>query len=438
MDMPTDLMKTEDTQKVSVSHDWSKLCPDLLRKIIESLSSLDFYRAKIVCSDWYSVWKTCVKRPLRPWRIIYEEKYTYCPSMMLFDPDEEKIYRELAGVSDKSYCLASSGNWLLMADSRLDFYIVNLLTGKRINLPPMESKIRGAQVRFELSRECSHWGYLLIDRRCMFIVEKEIFQSKRSAVLWINERTGDYFVAWIFNKHYLFTHKKGDDSWCWHRKWTKAGYLDLAYKNNKLYIYTTDNYIKIFDFSGDFLKEEIKNNPYRNRPFNYNRGVGEIIWERRIAIQKSGEVLIILRVKAEHYSCSFWIFKMNLESRKWERVDSIGDDEMIIFGHGATIRAPVQDVGDGVKSGSIWFVKFDHRPFRGVFDLATGKITTPKFCGYQSYIIPTTPFITCDSDGHRVGVRNLDVLSDAELQVSSRLEQQVNNISPATCVKVTE
>ncbi|KAG7563441.1 F-box domain [Arabidopsis suecica] len=142
-------MREEETQKVSDNHDWSKLCPDLLRKIIESLSSLDFYRSKIVCSDWYSVWKTCVKRPLRPWLIIYEEKYTSSPSMMLFDPKEDKFYRKLAGVSDKSNCMASSGNWLLMADSRLDFYIVNLLTSKRINLPPMESKISGSQVRFE-------------------------------------------------------------------------------------------------------------------------------------------------------------------------------------------------------------------------------------------------------------------------------------------------
>ncbi|CAE6065572.1 unnamed protein product [Arabidopsis arenosa] len=632
MDMPTDLMKKEETQKVSDSHDWSKLCPDLLRKIIDSLSSLDFYRAKIVCSDWYSVWKTCVKRPLRPWRIIYEEKYTYCPSMMLFDPDEEKIYRELAGVSDKSYCLASSGNWLLMADSRLDFYIVNLLTGKRINLPPMESKIRGAEVRFKQSRHCSHWGYLLIDQRweiiwerriaiqksgevliilrvkagdhsCSFWifkmnlesrkwervdsigddemiifghgatirahvqdvgdgvksgsiwfvkfdhrpfrgvfdlateqklfaqigmafgkhvqsdvyvhggsyanmilmnlesgkwervhsigddemlifghgvtirapvqdagdgiksgsiffafdgglrsdyrcysdcgifdiatmrfkrsnkpeygewghfveygkcgqsakpfrkdhVSKLIYGSQRSAVLWINEKTSDYVVAWIFKQYYLFTYKKGDESWWnWNNNWKPGqgrlnlGYLDLAYENSNLYLYTTDDHIKIIDFSRDFPKEEIENNPYLDHPFNYAPQGLELISKRRIAIQKSGEVLIIvslLEVLLDEWTPLFYIFKMNLESGKWERVHSIGDDEMLIFGHGVTIRAPVQDVGDGIKNGSICFVKddvcpgppgFDCPSNCGVFDLATSEITWPNRVGVKT------------------------------------------------------
>nr|AAD20064.2 F-box protein family, AtFBX7 [Arabidopsis thaliana] len=374
MGMTTDSMKKEETQKMSENHDWSKLCPDILRKIIESLSSLDFYRAKIVCSDWYSVWKTCVKRPLRPWRIIYRAKYYISTSLMLFDPDEDKIYKNLVGVSDESYRLASSGNWLLMADSRLDFYIVNLLTGKRINLPPMESKIRGAQARFVQSKYFYKSRYICFDNcNSIRISEKEVFESKRAAVLWIDERTGDYFVAWIFNKHYLFTHKKGDDSWCWNRKWTKPGYLDLAYKNNKLYIYNTDNYIKIFDFSGDYPKEDIENNPYHNRPLQYIRGPGEVLLSKRIAIQKSGEVLIILRV-IKGYNFLFWIFKMNFERRKWERVDSIGDDEMIIFGHGLTVRAPVQDIGDGVKSGSICFVEYDRQPFSGVFDLATEEM----------------------------------------------------------------
>ncbi|KAL1201127.1 F-box only protein 7 [Cardamine amara subsp. amara] len=71
---------------------------------------------------------------------------------------------------------------------------------------------------------------------------------------------------------------------------------------------------------------------------------------------------------------------MNLESNKWERVDSIEDDEMLIFGHGVTIKAPVQDVGDGIKNGSICFGKDDLWPgyncpsYCGVFDLATSRI----------------------------------------------------------------
>ncbi|XP_022544223.2 LOW QUALITY PROTEIN: putative F-box protein At2g03610, partial [Brassica rapa] len=80
------------------------------------------------------------------------------------------------------------------------------------------------------------------------------------------------------------------------------------------------------------------------------------------------------------------------ESSKWERVESIGDHEMLIFGHGVTVRAPVKDVGDGVKSGSICFVDddyvwpdHDHRGSNcGVFNIATNEIVwhSKKPCFY--------------------------------------------------------
>ncbi|CAL9248792.1 unnamed protein product [Arabidopsis halleri] len=135
-------MREEESQKVSENHGWSKLCPDLLRKIIESLSSIDYYRAKIVCSDWYAVWKSCVKRRLCPWRIVISKDDSY----KFYDPGEDKIYTtQYVGLSDNSYYMASSGNWLLM-----------------INLPSIESPIRGAQVRFERSGESGYtWGHFV-------------------------------------------------------------------------------------------------------------------------------------------------------------------------------------------------------------------------------------------------------------------------------------
>ncbi|XP_010430859.1 PREDICTED: putative F-box protein At5g38270 [Camelina sativa] len=387
MDTPNDSLREKESQKVSENKDWSKLCPDLLRKIIESLSSIGYHRAKIVCSDWYNVWKTCAKRRLCPWRIIYQDK-TY----KLLDPGEEKIYTtQYVGLSDNTYCMASYGNWLLMVDCRLDFYIFNLLTCEKINLPSMETLIRGgAQVRFERCGESGRreWGHFVEPCRKDHVSEG-IYGCKRSgAVVWINERTGDYFVAWIFKQHYVFTYKKGDDSWWnWNSNWQTGGknlgYLDLAYKNSKLYLYTTDDHIKIIDFSGDFPKEETENNPYKDHRFYYPMiamSEGEYIMRRRIAIEKSGEVLVILNlIKREELF--FYIFKMNPESGKWKRVASIGDDEMLILDHGVTIRAPVQDVGDGIKSGSIFFVEdCDRWPHYfcysdcGIFDIATTNI----------------------------------------------------------------
>jgi len=87
----------------------------------------------------------------------------------------------------------------------------------------------------------------------------------------------------------------------------------------------------------------------------------------------------------------FYIFKMNLESYKWERVYSIGD-EMLIFGRGVTVPLALKDLGHGIKSDSIYFVDDedvwpdhkdwpdykDHVSNCGVFDIATSKIEWPK------------------------------------------------------------
>ncbi|CAL9248780.1 unnamed protein product, partial [Arabidopsis halleri] len=243
----------------------------------------------------------CVKRPLCPWWITYKGD----PSM-LFDPKEDKIYKtKLLGLSGKSHCMASSGNWILVVDACLNFCILNMLTPKRINLPLLNSQILGVD-----------WEGIV---KC----------NTQLAILWINERTGDYVVAWIFKGFDLFSCKKGDDSW-WN--W-KSGCL-------------------IF----------------------------------RIAINKSGELLIIasLSLGELEWKSMFYVLKLNLESKKWERVDSIGDDEMLIFGHGVTIRAPARDVGDGIKSDSICFVDLwpgSSRSNCGIFDLATSRITWPKRFG---------------------------------------------------------
>ncbi|CAL9224437.1 unnamed protein product [Arabidopsis halleri] len=401
MDTPKDLMREEERRNVSDNHDWSKLYPDLLRSILERLNSIDFHRAKTVCSDWYSIWKTCVKRPLCPWRITYVKD-----SLMLFNPGEDKIYEGTnVGLSKDSYYMASSGNWLLMVDSHLGFYIFNLLTYKRIDLPSMESSIRGGKVRFE--RRMGQWGQFVEPCR-KDNVSKDFIICQRSAVLWIDERTGDYVVAWIYDNHYLFSYKKGDDSW-WN--WNdhlnmeslNLSFLDLAYRNSKLYLYTTNGHIKIVDFSGNDPIEVIEKNPYLEHPFRYFTKEGEYICKTRMTIQKSGEVFIILSVfeLISKRKLLFYIFKMNLESNIWERVESIGDDEMLIFGHGVTIRAPVQDLGDdGIKSGSIYFAVDDLRPIYypavsncGVFDLATSIIKWPKEDSFNNRFVKTHWFV---------------------------------------------
>ncbi|KAF8105258.1 hypothetical protein N665_0161s0055 [Sinapis alba] len=203
----------------------------------------------------------------------------------------------------------------------------------------------------------------------------------------MNERTGDYVAAWSYKEHYLFSYKKGDDVWCDH-KGTRC--RSMAYKDNKLYVFTSDDYVKVLDLSGD---EIVEGNPYRNHRFHFVLQPGEHVWKKKVAITNSGEVLIVLSLKVAvaEENRLFCIFKMNVESGDWERVDTLGGEVLILLGHGVTVRSPIKEInnGEGIKSDSICFIDYDLWPTAdyflpnrqincGMFDLATSTITWPK------------------------------------------------------------
>lgn len=198
--------------------------------------------------------------------------------MHLGDSSTEEGTRKLFGLFKKSYCMASSGNWFLMVD-RPKFFIWNLLTWETINLPSMESPICGEQVIFEPGSQrssCGHFDDYRVSNRVLYDTND---LKASAAVLWINEKTMDYVVAWSFRDHYLFFLKKGDDSWCnlnlnennlgfrdvvprrdFKKSGKNLGVLDMACEKGKLYLFTNDQQIMIIDISGEIPREEITEN----------------------------------------------------------------------------------------------------------------------------------------------------------------------------------
>ncbi|EOA25500.1 hypothetical protein CARUB_v10018843mg [Capsella rubella] len=354
-----------------IRSDWSELCSDILRLIFEGLGSKDFRRARSVCSHWYDVSRKCTL-PLYPWRILFKEGLTF-----LCDPGDVEenfhVKEHLGFHLSKSSVMASCSTWLLMKDPSL-LYLLNVFTPETINLPLMESCQERRDDDFE--------GFIKSTYKRQKISKFSCAQNP--ACFWINERRRDYVVAWNDQKsNNLFTYKKGDDYW-----YTLEGIncVDMAYKDAKLYLYTFDCSIKIFDFSGDFPNEIIRGNPYRNHPFHYPFQPWESVWKAKVATTNSGDVLIVLSMRGLVGERFFSMFKMNSESGDWERVESLGG-EVLIFGHGVTIK----DVnGWGIKSDSICFGNDDLCPTSGcaarfkpnkknksgVFDLATSRITS--------------------------------------------------------------
>ncbi|CAF1821100.1 BnaC04g11310D [Brassica napus] len=193
------------------------------------------------------------------------------------------------------------------------------------------------------------------------------------AVLWINERNGDFVVAWAIKQFYIFSYKKitndGDKGW----SITCTRCEDMAYKDNKLYVYTYDHYINVLDFSGNCPKETLEGNHYLNHPFPF---VDTTIYKMMIAIANSGEVMIFLSLN--ELNRKFCICELNLQVG---RVGSLGD-QLLIFGHGVTIRGPVKD--RGIKSDSICLLMMiiclviicgEERSKVWCVDLATSTIT---------------------------------------------------------------
>ncbi|XP_010513087.1 PREDICTED: putative F-box protein At2g33200 [Camelina sativa] len=273
----------------------------------------------------------------------------------------------------ESRSLASHGNWILMMNPSLDFYVLNVFTCERIYLPSLS--LRG-QVRFQRK----DGGGLFLEHSWLNR-ETIINRYIETAVLWIDEKTKDFVVCWIYNDQYLFSYKKGDDSW-WHLEGTKC--LHMAYKDQKLCVYTSDHLIKILDYSGDIPVEIIEENPYLNHPFYYDPKPWEYIWKRRLAITTSGDVLIILSLKGVleyQEKILFYIFKLNLQAgQEWERVDSLGN-EILVFGKEEILGGVIYFVPDDVWPEA---ANNDLQIYTGAFDLSTTKIiwTLPQLYYY--------------------------------------------------------
>ncbi|WZY81082.1 hypothetical protein YC2023_027466 [Brassica napus] len=122
---------------------WSELCPELVQCVFERLSFTYLKRGRSVCSSWRTALRGCVPKGNQiPWLILFpqndnnnENNNTSC---VLFVPeDRDKTYktRDLGAYFVKSSCVATYGSWLLMLDTLWNLYIINPLTGERIDLP---------------------------------------------------------------------------------------------------------------------------------------------------------------------------------------------------------------------------------------------------------------------------------------------------------------
>ncbi|CAH2078306.1 unnamed protein product, partial [Thlaspi arvense] len=311
-------------------HCWSNLPLDLMQMVFERLGFTDFERAKSVCSSWQSGSRQSQPKNQIPWMIIFTWHKNYC---LLFNPeDKEELYKTQPldddGLEDRT-CVATCRSWLLMeppnGGRERRFYILDVLTRERINLPGIEI-------------ESDRLIYLLPVRRLW------------SPILWVDEKTKDYIVIGLVGDEALVCLKKGDDSWkqipqlsfssiymCFH----------MVYKDHKLYCLNYDD-LHIFDFSGDIPLQVSKISVHgyvkREKDLGIMRhrmpwGMEDKVVRRKnsVVVTVRGDVLIVRSKRRPQETWRFRIYKMDSSNgNNWEEIVSLGD-EAIVLDLGVTV-----------------------------------------------------------------------------------------------------
>ncbi|CAN6847734.1 unnamed protein product [Brassica oleracea var. botrytis] len=299
---------------------WSELPSDVMRSVLERLSYPDFHRASAVCSAWYSVWRECVAKPNQvPWLILFPDPAQTKRRCMLYNPQEEKTVYKIHQDLVVDPCLASYGTWLLMSDPRLNLYLVNALTAEVSGFPTGK------------------------------------------AVVWIDEKTRDYVVAWTWGeKRYTASCKRRDRAW--RQILPFWGCRDMVLKDHKLYMYCDDDYIRVSDLSGKFPTKAAR--LHMLPPFRFRLGVlgppphrgvylpDFIDWTTNIVVTTSGQVLMVGSVLKCDLTWHFRIYKFNSANNDWEPTVSLGN-QALILDLGTTVQASL-DI-QGITRNSIYF-----------------------------------------------------------------------------------
>ncbi|EOA33238.1 hypothetical protein CARUB_v10021531mg [Capsella rubella] len=370
---------------------WSELCPDLLRCVLERLSFTDLNRAKSVCSSWHSASRGCVpKRNQIPWLILFpcdNNNNNNNGSCVLFIPDDrERVYRtrDLGVDFVRSCCLATYGSWLLMMDPMWNLNILNPLTGERIDLPLSEPVVP------EIARP-------------------SLKTASSLACLWVDEKSKDYLVVWSMSQTFMVYTKKGNNTWrrmITNMEWSKSDkHMVYNHRAQKLYVYRNAEAVRIWSFREDHPQRVFEAKYYYGIGINYSDFLplwtqeNMLKWREEedaylrefvddgwvnIATTVSGQVIKVSSVMQRSKRWLFSISKPQGRTNRWGRTNSLGD-EALIFDMGITVVA--KDI-PGVMRNSIYFSGVGYGRKNPdhifVFNLTTNKVEPLPPCVFSS------------------------------------------------------
>ncbi|BFG36510.1 hypothetical protein CerSpe_227840 [Prunus speciosa] len=347
----TATMVTKKTRTTS-SPNWSELQPQLLNLIMKNLSITDLLRFKAVCSSWNhameSYFSGSASGPQTPWLMLppiqQNRTHNYNDTTRCFyNFQEKKLYTIESAFQDfdNAWCVGSSHGWLVILDKRANPLLLNPISGNRIKLPLF-------------------WP---VDRS----IDENLRKTYIAKAILSSGPSGKYnnFVVVIIYGRLLDLPAPLKLAFCkYGGTWTSLegkhrAYSDIIFHNNQLFAFAEHGSVEVWDF---------KNTSFPIRIINLHRpSLGSLqdrsnilkfrSWEfstQTYLVESLGEILFVGRVKGNFLDCQgravdplspgdedcfpyrtmqFYIFKLNLSAKKWEKVECLPDRGLFLGGN---------------------------------------------------------------------------------------------------------
>ncbi|CAF2015997.1 unnamed protein product [Brassica napus] len=323
---------------------WSDLPVDILRSLFERLSFMDFYKAKMVCSNWY----LCSKQTLGPKGgssplLLLSPEEGGC---RLYNPEEDRVYVPRRDFSGCRF-LGNSGKWFLVADSQSNLYIVDVFSDEKIDLPRLELVSCEGCVHSLEPLGDGDFNEALVGNSAGIRKSAE----KLRGVVWVDEETRDYVVVCRFDRcDFIRFCKKGDDRYS-----EIQTRVDLSGKDGFEDVIEQPMFTWYKPFPS--AEEEERMRAFKVISESYNIAV----------VTRSGAVLLVHNYTYESTTTfekhrMFGVYKRQLKDLDPEtykpclvEVDSLGD-EALFLDLGITVPA---DATFGIEPNSIYFTRDD-------------------------------------------------------------------------------
>ncbi|CAN6726945.1 unnamed protein product [Malus baccata var. baccata] len=319
-------MRSSNTNSTKLPR-WSEIPPELLQLLLEKLPSYFVHtlRFKAVCPSWNHAAKSYVSGPSytplpqSPWLMLpAQRRKKRLPS----DPDveeeegcffslvEEKVYRikrnVFRGLRDDFYwsqCVGSSHGWLAIWNPKAGeifkeiIYLANPICGESRTLPPLHVP----------------------------------FISK--VVLSCNPSRNHNFVVVVAShgggvgRLAFYKHGGGNTAWTKLDFVREHKYCEIVFHNCHLFALCSDHSVHVWDFG------ETYNHPKKTmelQPLMAQMVYGDGDGIRHRLVESMGEILLVehgplLYPSWDEISVPFYVYKLNFDAKRWEKVDSLGD-----------------------------------------------------------------------------------------------------------------